>query len=125
MRIVAFWVAVAFLLFLGLGGLQSAFSNWTAAETLGQRLCTVGEGAFGAFGLLAGGGAIGEWRWAGAAALAFAVSGGITAGLASVFWGGTGILTGLASAALGFLLGILFYWGVGARRRDDEGAEKT
>ena len=112
MRRVVFWVSVVFLLFLGVSGLQSFFSDWGLASTLGQKLCGIGQATFGSCGLLAGVGAILKRRWAGPAALAFAVSGGITAGLASVVWGETSLATGAASGALGFLIGLLLYWGI-------------
>ena len=115
MRIVAFWASVVFLLFLGVSGLQGFFEDWGLANTLGQRLCGVGQVIFGTCGLLAGVGAILKRKWAGAAAVAFAVSGGITAGLASMAWGGSNLVTGIASGALGFLLGIVLFWGIGGR----------
>jgi len=115
MRTVAFWVSVVFLLFLGASGLQSFFGDWGLVSTLGQRLCSIGQVTYGSCGLLAGVGAILKRRWAGPAALAFAVSGGMTAGLASVAWGETNLATGIASGALGFLVGILLYWGIGGR----------
>ena len=113
MRIVAFWVSVVFLLFLGISGLQSFFGDWGLASNLGQRLCGVGQASFGTCGLLAGVGAIYKRKWAGPAAIAFAVSGGITTGLASVAWADANLVTGIASGALGFLLGIVLFWGIG------------
>ena len=111
MRRVGFWVSVVFLLFFGVSGLQSFFSDWGLASTLGQKLCGIGQATFGTCGLLAGVGAILKRRWARPAALAFVVSVGITAGLASVVWGETNLATGVASGAFGFLIGILLYWG--------------
>ena len=58
MRIVAFWASAVFLLFLGVSGLQGFFEDWGLANTLGQRLCGVGQVIFGICGLLAGVGAI-------------------------------------------------------------------
>ena len=115
MRTVVFWVSVAFLLFLGLSGLQSFIGDWGFASTLAQKICGVGQVAFGVCGVLAGVGAIFHRRWAGPVALAFAIFGGLTAGLASVAWGEESPATGLASGALGFLIGILLYWGIGGR----------
>jgi hypothetical protein len=113
MKKMGFWVSVVFLLFLGASGCQSFFGDWGDVETLGQRICNIGQGVFGVFGLLAGIGAILKHRWAGSAALGFAVSGGITAGLASVAWGGSSVATGVGSGALGLLLGLVLYLGIG------------
>jgi hypothetical protein len=113
MRTVAFWASATFLLFLGLSGLQSFVSDWSLAETVGQRLCTVGQATYGACGIVAGAGAILKKSWAGVFALAFAISAGLTAGLASVAWGGADLATGVASGGLGLLIGILLYWGIG------------
>lgn len=112
MRRIVFWVSVVFLLFLGLSGIQSCLSDWELAANLGQRACTIGQAAFGLFGISAGVGAILKRQWAGPAALAFAVSAGLTAGLASVVWGESGFGTGVASGGLGMLLGILLYLGI-------------
>ena len=75
----------------GLSGLQSFLGDWSLATTLGQRISTVGQGVFGACGVLAGTGAVLKRKWGEVAALAFAVSAGITAGLASMAWGGSGL----------------------------------
>jgi len=115
MRRVVFWASVGFLLFFGLSGLQSFLGDWGLATTFGQKLCGVGQATFGTCGLLAGVGAILKRGWAGPIALIFALSGGITAGLASVVWGGSNLGTGAASGGLGFLIGILLYWGIGGR----------
>ena len=122
MRRIVFWASVAFLLFLGLSGIQSCFSDWNLVTTVGQRACTIGQATFGVFGILAGGGAIFKRRWAGPAALAFAVSGGVTAGLASIVWGESGLGAGLASGALGLLLGVLLYLGITYRGASADGS---
>ena len=113
MRKLGFWVSVAFLLFLGASGCQNFFGDWGDVETLGQRACNIGQAVFGLSGLLAGVGAILKRPWAQPAALAFAVSAGITSGLASVVWGGTNVATGFGSGALGLLLGLVLYLGLG------------
>jgi len=115
-----FWASVVLLLFFGVSGLQSFFGDWGHSGTLGQKLCGVGQATFGTCGLLAGAGAILKRSWAGPVALAFAVSGGITAGLAPVAWGDSNLATGIASGGLGFLIGILLYWGVADRATPSE-----
>jgi hypothetical protein len=112
MKKVGFWVSVVLLLFLGLSGIQSFFGDWGDVETLGQRACNVGQAAFGVSGLLAGLGAIFRKSWAGPVALGFAVSAGLTAGIAPVVWGGSEIAVGFGSGAVGLLLGLLFFLGV-------------
>ncbi|MGD2122808.1 MAG: hypothetical protein PVJ76_13730 [Gemmatimonadota bacterium] len=112
MRSFFFWGSAALLLFLGLSGVQSFFSDWPLASNPGQRLCTVGQGVFGISGLLAGLGSTFKKRWAAPFALVFAVSAGGTAGLATVVWAGSGLGAGIGSGALGLLLGILLYLGV-------------
>jgi len=113
MKKMGFWVSVVFLLFLGASGCQSFFGDWSDVQTLGQRVCNIGQAVFGVFGLVAGTGAILKRRWAGPAALGFAVSAGITAGLAPVVWGGTNVATGIGSGALGLLIGLVLYFGIG------------
>ena len=112
MRRIVFWASAAFLLFLGLSGIQSFVSDWPLVTTLGQRVCTIGQAVFGTFGLLAGLGAAFRRKWAESAALVFSVSGGLTAGLATVVWGHSGLGTAIASGGLGLLLGILLYMGI-------------
>ena len=112
MRKVGFWISAFLLLFLGLSGVQGSVGDWGDAETLGQRVCTIGQGVFGILGLVAGTGAVLKRRWAGTVALAFAGAAAVTSGLASVAWGGSGIGVGIASGALGLLLGLLLYLGV-------------
>lgn len=112
MRKVGFWISAFLLLFLGLSGVQGFFGDWGDVETLGQRVATIGQGVFGVLGLVAGAGAVLKRRWAGTAALAFALSVGFTAAFASVAWGGSGLGVGLASGALGLLLGLVLFLGV-------------
>ena len=113
MRKVGFWASVVFLLFLGASGCQSFFGDWGDVETLGQRLCNIGQAAFGVLGILAGIGAILKRTWAGSAALGFAVAAAITAGLAPVVWGGANVATGIGSGFLGLLIGLVLYLGIG------------
>jgi hypothetical protein len=112
MRRFFFWASVAFLIFLGLSGIQSSISDWPVAGNFGQRLCSVGQAVFGLSGLLAGLGAMFKRPWAAPVTLVFAISGGLTAGLATVVWGGSGLGGGIGSGALGILLGMLLYLGV-------------
>jgi hypothetical protein len=115
MRTVTFWTSVVLMGFLGLSGVQGAIGDWSLVTTLGQRLSVLGQGTFGVCGVVAGVGAILKRSWAGAFAAAFAISAGVTAGLASVFWGGSNLATGIASGGLGLLIGFLLYRGVGLR----------
>lgn len=115
MRRVAFWVSVAFLIFFAIDGLQSLIGNWGVADTPGQRLCGLGQAVFGGAGLLAGVGAILKWSLARPAAKVFALSWGITAGVASVAWGGAHTIAGAASGLLGTGIGFLLYWGISGR----------
>ncbi len=112
MRTFGFWISVVFLLFFGLSGLQGFFTDWPLVETVGQRLVNLAQLTFGTTGLAAALGAIRKKPWAGPLALVFASGAGAAAGLAPVFWGESGPLTGLASGLLGFLIGFLLYLGV-------------
>ena len=78
-------------------------------------ICTIGQAVFGTCGVTAAVGAVLRREWAGPFALAFAVSAGITAGVASVAWGESGLGTGIASGGLGLLVGVLLYWGISDR----------
>jgi len=121
MRTVLYWVSVALLLYVGLAGLQGFFDDLDGVENLGQRLANVSQLLYGSAGLGAATGAILKRSWTGKVALVFAFGAGSTAGLASVFWGESGIPTGLASGGLGFLIGYLLYLGVRRAGAEDEG----
>ncbi len=106
---------------MGASGIQTFLGDWELISTLGQRLCGIGQATYGTCALVAGVGAILKRRWTRPAARAFVVSVGITAGLASVAWGETNLATGIASGALGFLIGILLYWGIDFERAGHPG----
>ncbi len=112
MRRFLFRASAAFLIFLGLSGLQSCISDWPLASGFPQRLENVGQAVFGVLGVLAGVGSFLGRPWAAPLALAFAISAGVTAGLTTLAWGGAGVASGIGSAGLGFLLGGLLYFGV-------------
>lgn len=122
MRRFFFWASVAFLIFLGLSGIQSCINDWSSASTLGQKLCSVGQAVFGVSGLLAGSGAMLKKPWAGPLTMIFAISGGVTAGIATVVWGGAGIGAGIGSGGLGLLLGMVLYLGVTGFLREQDRA---
>jgi hypothetical protein len=80
----------------------------------------MGQAVFGLSGVVAGLGAIFKWRWAPLFALIFAIAAGITAGLASIGWGESGMGGAIASGGLGLLLGMLLYLGVSGFRSGPE-----
>jgi hypothetical protein len=112
MRNLGFWLSVVFLFLLGVAGLQGFLGDFHEVETLGQRIQTLGQISFGLTGIAAGTGAMMRQRWAGALALVFAVAVSLAAGFAPVVWGDAGVGSGIASAAVAFLIGIALYLGV-------------
>ena len=120
MRTFGYWVSVALLLYMGLSGLQGFFTDWPLVENLGQRLVGVAQVTFGLAGLAAAVGALLKKPWTGMVALVFSFGTGAAAGLAPVFWGDAGPLTGVASGGLGFLIGYLLYLGVRGAGRVQE-----
>ena len=111
---IRFWGAL-FLLFFGVAELQSIAGDWVLTMTPGQKLCGIGQVILGFSGVLAGVGAILRRQWAVWVGQTFVVSAGITAGMASVAWGETNLITGIASGGLGLIVGILPYWGITER----------
>lgn len=112
MRTFGYWLSVVLLLFLGVAGLDGFVDDLHGVRTVGQGIATGGQLTFGLAGISAALGAILEKGWVGTVALVFALAAGLTAGLAPVVWGDSGIVTGTASGGLGLLMGAALYLGV-------------
>lgn len=121
MRTIGFWISVVLLLFMGLSGLQGFFSDFPLVENLGQRFVNLAQLTFGLTGLGAAIGGILKKHWTGRVASVFPFGAGVAAGLAPVYWGESGPLTGIASGLLGFLIGYLLYMGVRRVGHPEEG----
>jgi len=125
MRNLGFWLSVVFLLLLGVAGLEGFLNDFDQVETLGQRIHTLAQVSFGIAGVAAAIGAILRERWARTVALVFAFSVALTAGLAPVVWGDAGTASGIASAGLAFLIGMVLYLGVAGGREKTEPEAET
>jgi hypothetical protein len=75
---------------------------------------------FGLSGLGAAIGGILKKPWTGRVASVFPFGAGVASGLAPVYWGQSGPLTGIASGLLGFLIGYLLYMGVRGAGQPEE-----
>ena len=73
-------VSAVLLILLGAGGLQGLWNNLGTAQSLFQHSISVGQLVLGIAGLAAGIGALSRKRWAGSAALVFALGMGYAAG---------------------------------------------
>ena len=105
-------VSAVLLILLGAGGLQGLWNNLGTAESLFQHSISAGQLVLGVAGLAAGVGALFRQRWAGSAALVFALGMGYAAGAGPVAWGEVGWPRGLLDAALGFLIGAVLFFGI-------------
>lgn len=95
---------------LGAQGVWSAFGQWGGAATLGQVVQTVAQVLYGGMGLVGAGLAVARRPLRATVRWAWALAVTVAAGMAPVVWGGAGRLSGLASAAVGFVIAGAILW---------------
>ncbi len=103
-------IAVLCLLFLGWNGLVGGVHQLPQAQTTGQTIQTfaqLGYGLLSLFGIVTT--FVGH-RWSSAVLAGWAVCLTAAAGIATVAWGGAGVMTGMAAAGAAFLVAAAIIW---------------
>jgi hypothetical protein len=88
----------AFLVVLGVLGLNDVRHEWHVAKTIGQQAATFSEVVYAVSGILAAVALLRRAPVAWPLLVTWAVATIVTSGLAPVAWGGAGILSGVAAA---------------------------
>jgi len=103
-------VAIVLLLALAWTGISGGISQLSSARTAGQSAQTVLQLVYGLFALLSIATTFWGRRWNGPMLVGWTVSLALTAGLASVVWGGTSILIGFLSGCAAGLIAVGIAW---------------
>lgn len=105
------------LLWLAWTGLSGGFNQLSQSQTLGQKVQTFSQGAYGLLALLCVGTTFVGRRWSRAVQAGWVVAVTAAGGLASVVWGGTGLGIGILSAGAVLIIAVAIVWllRVGAR----------
>ena len=100
------------LVLLGMAwvGVTQGIRQLPESETPGQIAQSLCQLAFGLFALLSLLTTFRRRRWNRLMLAGWTISVALAAGLASVFWGSTSILIGLASGAAALLIGLVVAW---------------
>lgn len=97
------WIAIgliaALLLLTGYTGVRDAVGEYAVAVSLGQKAGTAAEALYGLLSLAAVVGVVARRPWASPLLLAWAAALILTAGMAPIVWGGTGLWPGIVAAA--------------------------
>jgi hypothetical protein len=111
---------VALLLFTAYNGLYEGFNATRYGASVGQRVATGTQLAYGAFAVAALAAMVARRRWAGSLLVLWGIAVVATGALAPVVWGDTpvrvGVLAGLATAGVVGL--VLWGWRAHVRRRN-------
>ncbi len=103
-------VAIVLLLGLTWTGISGGISQLSSARTAGQSVQTVLQLVYGLFALLSIATTFWSRRWNRPMLVGWTVSLALTAGLASVVWGGTSILIGFLSGGAAGLIAVGIAW---------------
>jgi len=105
-------LGVAFLLFIGYTGITGGLQQVSEAATLGQRIQTGTQFIFGALAVAVLGTLVARRRWARPALLAWGAVLSSSAALATVAWGGTGLLPAVAAFVATVVIALVTFWAV-------------
>ena len=105
-------LGVAFLLFIGYTGITGGLQQVSEAATLGQRIQTGTQFVFGALAVAVLATLVARRRWARPALLAWGAMLSSSAALATVAWGGTGVLPAVAAFVATALIAWITFWAV-------------
>ena len=103
-------VAALCLVWLGWEGIHGGMSQWSGSMTAWQRVQTLSQVLYGAFAVFALLTAFRLRQFRRFAELGFILGASAAAGVASVVWGGTSILVGVASGLGAALIAVLIMW---------------
>ena len=117
LRRVSLVIAIVLLLALAWIGLSGGIHDFPRSATMGQKIQSVAQLAYGLFAVLSVATVFWRRRWARLTGAGWVVSCSLAAGFASVVWGGTTAGLGLLSGAGGAVIaaGILWLLQLGAR----------
>lgn len=106
------WLIAALGLLAATGylGISNSLPQFAQATTLGQRLETVAELAYGILGFVAAGALLTARPWTGIVIAGWGVAAIAAAGLAAVYWGAAGWGAGLAAALASALVVLFVFW---------------
>jgi hypothetical protein len=110
--------AVVLLLGLARTGIEGGITQLPGAKTVGQKLQTVLQLLYGVLALMSTATAFRGERWNRLVLVCWTIALALTAGLASVVWGGTSLLIGVVSGMAAGLIGGGIAWllRIGAHR---------
>jgi len=111
------FLALVLLLGFAWAGLSGGFSQLSQSSTIGRKVQTFSQLAYGAFSLLSVVTTFVGRRWQAAMLIGWTLSVTVAAGLASIVWGGTSVAIGVLSGGAALLTGLGIIWPlrVGAR----------
>ena len=104
------YVGLALLLALAWLGIKGAIDQWSEALSVGQRVQTISQLAYGLLALLTIMAVLASHRLARVSQIAWLASITVAALLAPVVWGGAGWASGLAAGAAALLVGLGILW---------------
>jgi hypothetical protein len=110
-------VVLVLLLWLAWTGLSGGYNQISQSQTLGQKIQTFSQGAYGLLASMCVVTTFFGRKWGRAVQTGWVVSVTAAAGLASVVWGGTGVGIGVLSAGAALIIAVAIVWllRVGAR----------
>jgi len=110
-------LALVLLLGFAWAGLRGGFSQLSQAATVGRKVQTFGQLAYGVFSVLSVVTTFVGRRLHAAMLIGWTLSVTVAAGLASIVWGGTSVAIGVLSGGAALLtgLGVIWLLRVGAR----------
>jgi hypothetical protein len=114
LRSIAFWTGIILLVVVSGLGFQSAMAL-DPAQTVGQQVAMVTQFGYALTGTLAAVGLVGRRRWAAGLAWLWAGLITLTAALAPVVWGGSGVMAGLIAGVVTAIVAALIVWLTRAR----------
>jgi hypothetical protein len=103
-------LGVAFLLFVGYSGITGGLQHVGQSATVGQRVQTATQWVFGVLAVGVLGTLVAARRWTLAVLVVWGAVLSVSAGLATVVWGGTGLLPAVAAVVATALIAWLTHW---------------
>jgi hypothetical protein len=104
------WVAIILLLGLSVSGFNDASDNVRSLLTTGQKVATAVQFGHSLMGLIAIGALLARSRWTQPVLWIWAALIALTAGFASVVWGGSGPVVGLVAGVASAAIAALVVW---------------
>lgn len=122
LRRVLLGISILLLLTFAWSGLTGGIHDLPQSSTLGEKIQSAAQVAYGVFALLSAATAFASPRWARLSRAGWILSCTLAAGLASIAWGGTTLAIGLLSAAGAAVITSLIVWMLHLGTRGSPGA---